>query len=201
MKSKLTRREFLRVSALTGVGAALAACAPAATPTPAPPTAAPTAVPTKKPIKLTLWIADRRTINDMTTEVMKSEFQKANPHLSVEVNFIPEGDIPAKMATSFQAGLMPNISALDESQVPGLMKQGFLKPIPPEVFDVAKQMGKKAAAFYKIAPGPAYYALPNGNMPCVMYVNIDLLTKLGYKLEQIPNKWDDFIKWAQSVTV
>jgi len=197
VKKKLTRREFLQLSAMAGAGAVLAACGPTPTATPA----APTAVPTKKPVKLTLWIADRRTINDMTTEVMKSEFQKANPHLTVEVNFIPEGDIPAKMATSFTANLMPNVSALDETQVPGLMKQGFLKPIPTEVFDVTKLMGKKAATFYKIAPGPAYYALPNGNMPCVMYVNLDLLTQLGYKLEQIPNKWDDFIKWAQSVTV
>jgi ABC-type glycerol-3-phosphate transport system substrate-binding protein len=197
MKDKLTRRELLQASAVAGAGAVLAAVTPAM-----PALAAPARRPaSQKNIKLTLWIADRRTINDMTTNVMKSEFQNANPNLTVEVNFIPEGDIPAKMATSMKANLMPNVSALDESQVPGLMKQGFLKPIPADVFDVAKMMGPKAAAFYKIPPGPAYYALPNGNMPCVMYVNLDLLTKLGYKLEQIPNKWDDFVKWAQSVTV
>ncbi len=43
MKSKLTRREFLRVSAIASAGAVLAACAPAPTATPVPPTVAPTA--------------------------------------------------------------------------------------------------------------------------------------------------------------
>ncbi len=230
MEKHTSRRQFLRLAALASAGAALAACGPTPTPTPvpqptptptakpaaptaAPPTATPvpptatkppaptpTAVPKKK-VKLQIWLADRRTINVMTEEVMKSEFQKANPDLEVEVIFIPEADIPAKMAAAYTAGLMPNVSALDETQVPGLMKQGFLKPIPENVFDVTKQMGKRAATFYKIPPGPAYYALPNGNMPCVMYVNLDLLTKLGQKLEQIPTKWDEFIKWAQSLTV
>ena len=50
---EITRREFMRLSALAAVGAAAAACTPAATPTPAAaPTTAPapaTAVPTKPP--------------------------------------------------------------------------------------------------------------------------------------------------------
>jgi ABC-type glycerol-3-phosphate transport system substrate-binding protein len=36
MPAKVSRREFLRLAALTGTGAALAACAPAAAPAPAP---------------------------------------------------------------------------------------------------------------------------------------------------------------------
>ncbi len=36
MPAKVSRREFLKLAALTGTGAALAACAPAAAPAPAP---------------------------------------------------------------------------------------------------------------------------------------------------------------------
>ncbi len=49
MKSKLTRREFLRLSAISAGATILAACAPQAAPTTAP-TAAPTAAPSQPPV-------------------------------------------------------------------------------------------------------------------------------------------------------
>jgi len=50
MKRQITRREFLRLSAVMAAGTVAAACgAPAPTPTPVPPTKAPTAVPTAVP--------------------------------------------------------------------------------------------------------------------------------------------------------
>src|SRR5512137_39755 len=49
-KKQLTRREFLRLAAVTTGAAALSSCTPPATPTPAaPPPAAPTAAPTVAP--------------------------------------------------------------------------------------------------------------------------------------------------------
>ena len=213
---KPTRRQFLHLSAWAGAIAALAACTkPTATPTPkpAPTKAAPTTAPAatvapptatpapKKSVKLTAWFADRRTINDMTEKEAKPEFQKANPHLQLEVVFVPEAEIPAKMATAFAAAQAPNITALDETQLPAFLKQGFVQPIPEKVLNVSQEMGKRIADIYKVQPGPAYFALPNGNMPCILYYNLDLLEKKGLKPEQIPNKWDDFIKWAKDLTV
>ncbi len=50
-KKVVTRRMFLQIAGMSGVGAVLAACAPAATPAPtAAPAAEPTAVPTQAPI-------------------------------------------------------------------------------------------------------------------------------------------------------
>ncbi|MCI0477839.1 MAG: substrate-binding domain-containing protein, partial [Anaerolineales bacterium] len=83
---KLTRREFLRLSALTAGATVLAACAPQAAPTTAPapaPTTAPAAAPTtaaatvvptvvpaaypivKEPLTLTYWVP--ATANVMAT--------------------------------------------------------------------------------------------------------------------------------------
>lgn len=221
MKKLTTRREFLRLSAMAGAGAVLAACAP--TPTPqvvekevtrevvvtAPPVVKEvtkevvvTATPVvKKPVKLTAWFADRRTINIMTQEMMKAQFEVRYPHISVDVMFVPESEIPAKMATAYAAGQAPDVTALDETQLPGFLKQGFIHPIPEEVLDVRKEMGNRIADFYKIEPGPAYYALPNGNMAGPLFYNEELLAKYGYTWEDIPRKWDDFIPWAKELTI
>jgi ABC-type glycerol-3-phosphate transport system substrate-binding protein len=204
-----TRREFLRLSAMAGAGTLLAACAPVAPQVvekvvtkEVEKEVVVTATPeVKKPVKLVSWFADRRTINIMTQEMMKSQFEVRYPHITVEVQFVPEGEILAKMATAYAAGQAPDITALDETQLPGFLKQGFVHAIPEEVLDVPKEMGKRTGDFYKIEPGPAYYAVPNGNMPCVVYYNADLLEKLGYKPEDIPVKWDDFIAWAKELTV
>lgn len=221
--SKLkTRREFLRLSAMASAGAVLAACAP--TPEVVEKvvtqevekvvtqevekvvtkevekevvvTATPEA---KEAVELTAWFADRRTINIMTQEMMTSQFEVRYPHLTVEVVFVPEGEIPAKMATAYAAGQAPDITALDESQLPGFLQGGFVHPIPSEIIDVRAEMGDRIADSYKI--GGEYYALPNGNMPGVLFCNQDLLDQLGYTADDIPSKWDDFIAWAKELTV
>ena len=87
---KLTRRDFLRLSAAVTTGAIMAACRPAA-PTPAPKKAeekVPTVVP--KPaeaVELITWMVDRRTINEMSKEVLKSEFEERNPDIKVKPEF------------------------------------------------------------------------------------------------------------------
>jgi len=153
----------------------------------------------KKPVKLTAWFADRRTINIMTQEMMKSQFEIRYPHITVDVMFVPESEIPAKMATAYAAGQAPDVTALDEMQLAGFMEQGFVHPIPDGLIDVRKEMGARTAEVYKI--DGKYWALPNGNMPQILYVNLDLLDKFGYKVDDIPSKRDDFIKWAKELTI
>jgi ABC-type glycerol-3-phosphate transport system substrate-binding protein len=202
-----TRREFLRLSAMAGAGTLLAACAPAVpqvvekvvTKEVEKEVVVTTAPEAKQPVKLIAWFADRRTINVMTQEMIKNQFEVRYPHISAEVQFVPESEIPAKMATAYAAGQAPDISALDESQLPGFLRQGFVHPVPDGVIDVRKEMGDRIAEVYQI--GGKYYALPNGNMPQILYCNLDLLDKYGYTVDDIPSKWDDFVKWAKELTV
>lgn len=211
MTRRTTRRDFLRLAGVAAGAAGLAACAPA-TPqviekevirevekvvTATPP-------PAKKPVKLNVWFTDRRTINIMTKEVMVAEFQARNPHITVDIQFIPEADIPAKMATAFAAGKAPDLTSLDETHLPGLWSQGFVHAIPEDLIDVKAEMGVRVAEVYKIpleAADAAYYALPNGNMTSAVHYNEELLAQYGYTWEDIPTKWDDFIKWAQEMTI
>lgn len=196
MTSLRTRRDFLKLSAATGAGLALAACAPASQ---APAGEAGEAAEGEAQANLVAWFADRRTINAMTEEVMASEFQERNPNIQVEVVFVPEGEIPAKMSTSFAGGNAPDITALDETMLSAFLSQDFIHPIPSEIMNVEQEMGSRIADFYQVEG--EYYALPNGNMPNCLFYNEDVLEAKGYTLDDIPGQWDEFIAWAKELTV
>jgi multiple sugar transport system substrate-binding protein len=222
------RREFLRTGILVaGAGLALpllAACS--STPvTPAPPVSGPApakpadaskpaeskpaaAAPAQSSgatgdIKLTAWFTDRRSINDMTEKEAMPEFQAKNPGITVEVQFVPEAQIQQKLLAAKAANNAPDLTAIDETFEDTLWKNKALVAIPPAVMDVRAEMGAKVADLYKLPPGSAqgeYFGLPNGTFGGALYYNEDLLAELKYTPEQIPTKWDDFLKWAKDIT-
>jgi ABC-type glycerol-3-phosphate transport system substrate-binding protein len=196
-KKQLSRRDFLRLSAVAAAGTALGACA-GPTPEPTEEAAVSTSPPPSE-IDLTAWLVDRRTINEMTKEVMQSEFQARNPNINVEVIFTPEAEIPPKMSTAYAAGNAPDITAVNEGQLPGFLEQGFIHAIPDDLINVEEEMGSRVADFCLLEG--KYYSLPNGNMPCVIFYNEDMLDAEGLTVDDIPNTWDEFIPWAKELTV
>lgn len=78
--NRLTRREFLRGAAVTGVGLAAAACGPAPTPEPTqPPAAAPTAVPTEPavvtPVKDKIVVGMSRPLSGWNATIGDAAFR------------------------------------------------------------------------------------------------------------------------------
>ena len=158
----------------------------------------------KEPATLKLWVTDRSTINNMTRNFMVPDFMGRYPHITVESEFLPEQDLMTKLNTTALAGNPPDIASIDEQSLHILITQGILQPIPDDLIDVEQEMGSRIATWYKLPvgdPGGKYYALPNGTMTSGIYYNEELLEQNGYTWEDIPKKWDDFIKWAQELTI
>ncbi len=211
----VSRRMFLRAATVLGAGAAMsliAACggAPQAAPTAAPAkpagasTAAPAVVAGGKEIKLTAWFTDRRSINDMTEQQAIPEFQSKNPGIKVEIQFVPEAQIQQKLLAAKAASNAPDLTSIDETFEDTLWKNKALLPIPASVMNVRDEMGAKVGDLYKLPPGAGqgeYFGLPNGTFGGVLYYNQTLLDELKITADQIPTKWDEFIKWAKDVTV
>lgn len=111
----LTRREFLRIATVTGVGVAVGACAPAVQPTTAP-TAAPAVVPTKAPapgptptvgpqtggvLRVSLlWDAER--LGYPSTMQSQNDPLYAHPAVENLVRFDETGAVAPMLATSWQ---------------------------------------------------------------------------------------------------
>jgi multiple sugar transport system substrate-binding protein len=196
----LSRRQFLVFSGSATTGVLLAACAPAA----APAQPAEGAAPAAESTKLIAWFTDRRTINDMTEKEAIPDFEGKNTDIDVEMQFVPESELQQKLLTAKAAGNAPDLSSIDETFLDTLTKENVLLPIPSEVINVTEEMGELTANLYNISVGgkeAAYYGLPNGVFAGAVYYNVGLLDELGYKPEDIPTKWEDFITWAKEVTV
>ncbi|MCC6626298.1 MAG: extracellular solute-binding protein, partial [Chloroflexi bacterium] len=224
-------RASLTSGALGLVGGLLAACGAApASPTAAPKAAEPTkpaagaattapvaattapaaaqptvAAPAKAgEIKLVAWLTDRRSINDMTEKEAVPEYQSRNPGHKVEIQFVPEPQIPQKLLAAVAAKIAPDVTSIDETFLNQLWLAKAILPIPAKQIDVRQEMGAKVGDLYKLPYGQQqgeYYGLPNGTFGGVIYYNLDLLSQLKVTPEQIPDKWDDFFKWAKDVTV
>ncbi|HMN30724.1 MAG TPA: extracellular solute-binding protein, partial [Caldilineaceae bacterium] len=197
---RLSRRQFMALAGGVSSLALLAACAP-----PAPGGAAESAAPAAgATTNLIAWFTDRRTINDMTEKEAIPDFESKNSSIKVEMQFVPESELQQKLLTAKAAGNAPDVSSIDETFLDTLQKEEVLLPIPEEVINVKEEMGDLTATLYRIPPGSdnaRYYGLPNGVFSGAIYYNVGLLDELGYKPEDIPTKWEDFITWAKDVTV
>jgi ABC-type glycerol-3-phosphate transport system substrate-binding protein len=190
---------------LTGIAASgvlLAACAPATAPAAGGESGA--AAPAADTTNLLAWFTDRSTINAMTQEVAIPEFQDRNSGITVEMQFVPESELQQKLLTAKAASNLPDISSIDETFLDTLTKQEVLRPIPEEVIDVKNEMGDLTYFLYRLPQGADdghFYGLPNGVFSGGLYYNNALLEELGYKPEDIPTTWDEFLKWASDVSV
>jgi multiple sugar transport system substrate-binding protein len=221
MRRPLTRRDFLKIAGGAAGSALLAACGPSPTPEMVEVTkviekevtklvekevehvVTATAM-AKSPVTLKLWMTDRRTINNMTRNFMMPDFMGRYPHVTVQPEFMPGEDVMTKLNTTAMAGNPPDVAGIDEQELHILIAQGFLQPIPDDLIDVKQEMGSRIATWYRFPagdPNGKYYTLPNGTMTSGIYYNEELLEQNGYTWEDIPTKWDDFIKWAQELTI
>jgi len=228
-RQPLSRRDFLKIAGGVAGGALLAACGPTPTPEVVEKVVKETVVVekevakevtkvvekevekvvtatpmVKEPVTLKLWVTDRRTINNMTKNFMMPDFMGRHAHITVESEFMPEQDLMTKLNTTAMAGNPPDIASIDEQSLHILITQGILQPIPDDLIDVEQEMGSRIATWYKLPvgdPSGKFYALPNGTMTSGIYYNEELLEQNGYTWEDIPKKWDDFIKWAQELTI
>jgi len=197
-KKRFSRRQFLALAGTATAGAILNACGPAGTGAPAS-GAVQEGAPTDETIELIAWFTDRLSINQMTETVAKPEFEEQNPGITMNVQFVPESEIQQKLLTSNAAGNAPDLSSIDETFLDTLTKEGVLLPIPDEVVNVKAKLGALSADLYDIEG--KYFGLPNGVFSSQIYYNAALLDELGYSPEDIPDTWDDFLKWATDITV
>jgi len=120
---KISRRNFLQLSALTASGAIVAACGPAkqvTAPTQAPaentPVPQPTAPPTKAPVTMKWWDFPRSWApggsaeqpNFWNEELVK-QYQAENPNVTIEFTGVSWSDGPQKLDVALAADQAPDV--------------------------------------------------------------------------------------------
>lgn len=193
--SRLSRREFLRLSGLAGGAAVLAACG-APSPTAAPATAAPSgpqALTFKGTLDLWDWDWPQRAaiINEKTTA-----WSKDHPDIKISYLSQPWTDIETKILTVASAGNGPPISDVHYYWRYELQRANVIAPFPEDFADWADRL---STPFNRDAQG-RIRAIQSGWYTDMVYYNKDIFATEGIKGEEIPKKWDDFLKLAQQLT-
>jgi multiple sugar transport system substrate-binding protein len=222
----VSRRGFLRLSALAGGAAALAACGGAATPAEqspvatAGPAAAATAAPaaeaaTAPPAAEAATAApaaaaggDATTVSllnenwgDIYNNLMvtiSDDYTKANPNVKIDWNFDP--DWTTKLTTQLAANTPPDAAIMRPGQLATLARKGSLM----DLTSLVQETGLKREDFVvPIYDSGTYdgklYAIPGGADYIAMYYSKDVLKAASIDPEKPPTTFDELIAQSKQI--
>jgi multiple sugar transport system substrate-binding protein len=197
MKQKqISRRQFLKGTALAGAAALLTACSTPATTEPTA-TAQNVATPTPAPVTLEYWQVEFANYDDAINAVI-TLFKDENPNVTVNVTDISYDDINEKIAVSVPVGQGPDLVNPFFGWVPLWAKSGFLAPLPEEMFP--KQT---LADTYLPAVNAMYYddqlwGLPLNQSSWAILYNKDMFAEAG--ITTLPTTWPELREAALATT-
>lgn len=193
--NKLTRRDFLRLSAGVGAGAVLAACAPK--PTAAPEEAAeeaPAEVPAA-PEEVTLRYIHWWCEGDAHTDTLAwqiGEFEKRNPNIKIDNVCIPK-EAPNKIAAECAAGQCPEI--VNWASIPQA-QEGLLLDITDWMMEHKDRFVWDPETIQLKVDGKMYgFSAEYGTVPMVW--NTRLLEQAG--VSDVPMTWEEVIAAAEKL--
>jgi multiple sugar transport system substrate-binding protein len=199
--AKLTRRDFLRLSAGSVAVTALAACQP--TPPGGAPAAAGGAAPAGQALEVLYWghAFEERVALD---KVYIEQFMEENPNITV-VQETP-GDFNTMLPTALAAGTAGDLFAHSSRYIAEYWRQGAIIPVQFEAFDLDQNSfldlyiepgNTLAGAFFD----GSYYGIPNEVSIYTLHINNTLFEEGGLDpATDYPKTWTEFQEIAQKLT-
>jgi multiple sugar transport system substrate-binding protein len=130
-----------------------------------------------------------------------AEFEKENPNIRVIHKTFPYASYQQKVATSFAAGVGPNIINLYYGWVPKYVKAGILQPLPEKDFP-AKNIQQEFAPVLSVNEiNGKYYTIPIAVRTLGLFWNKDLFKELGMNPEKPPKTLEELLVLAKKGTV
>jgi multiple sugar transport system substrate-binding protein len=189
----LSRREFLRLAGLTGVGIALAACV-SPQPSPAPANG--------KQVQLVYqdWSSD--WFPPMAQQML-AEFHSTHPNIRVYYNPDPVG-VETKMLVDMQAGSAPDVFQGCCAHFPIWTQQGYVLDLRPYVnadLDQATIQDWDPAQYRALfTPDGRQYGLPKYHGALALYYNKDLFDRDHVDYPDASWNHDDYLRAMQRLT-
>ena len=130
-----------------------------------------------------------------------TEFEKKNPNIRVIHKTFPYASYQQKVATSFAAGIGPNIINLYYGWVPKYVKAGILQPLPEKDFPVKEIRQDFAQVLNVNEINGKYYSIPIAVRTLGLFWNKDLFRKNGLDPEIPPKTLEEVVKFAEKTTL
>ena len=197
--AKLSRRDFLRMGAVTAAGMALTACGQKATPEPADePTKKPAAAtpvpqePEKVELDLWGWWEPRMDKYELAADA----FTEENSDVTIVVTTLPGGELVEKTYSAVAAGTGPNMLKMGEFFFP-MRTEGLILRFPEDIFPHSWYKEAYPSVYW-----PAYegYIVPTGTDCSILYYNKKLFEEAGLDPESPPTTWNQAIEAGKALT-
>lgn len=199
----LSRRDLLRLSAVTATGALLAACAAPAGQAPAAGGAAPAA---DSAITLTIFDfggdADKQVYADA-----HARFQEKNANVTIVDNFTPVStwsEYSNKIVTQVAGGQAPDVINIAIEGARLLQSKGILIPLDdiisadPTAKELTEDVHEALVAPFNI-DGKTWY-IPHSWNNMVIHYNTKMFAEAGLEPPKADWTWDDFLETAKALT-
>ncbi len=225
----ITRRDFLRLTALGAAGTTLAACVPAAPAPAAPPTPAPAATPTREveivlptptpvpaPTEVPVWsgaVELRQTVHWSGTtfndyKALSDEWnlgpgKEKNIYIHTERHGAT-GDEPEWIAfyiADFLAGTSPDIYHLSGGMLPDMVPKGTFAPPPEETQAYIREHYPPGAVEYMTVEGVTY-GYTTELQVAVNWINTRALKEVGLSADPAdqPKTWAEMREQVKALT-
>ncbi|MBV7339261.1 twin-arginine translocation signal domain-containing protein [Chloroflexi bacterium TSY] len=194
MKHPISRRQFLKVTGLIGLGAALTACAPAATPS------SDGAAPSSEMTEVLMWYQAENHEPEYTGR--KAEFEERFG-ISLTYEILGRDAMTKKLPTTLMAGSgFPDILEQNAGDIVGFMK-GEDAQIPMLALNEFIDNSPYADAvlqsrWARYTKDGKIYGAPHDVHPIVMIYNDVLWQEFGVDVASL-NSWDDLLAACQAV--
>jgi multiple sugar transport system substrate-binding protein len=178
-----------------------AAGAEATKPTAAPtkPAAVPTAAAAQRaaPVTITYWRQQRGKGEEEGTTEYAQQFKAAAGH-TVQVSYIPGGEMTAKVVSAFAAGAAPDLLLVGVG-APQYTAQNLLAEVPADLSGFVKEKAFRAEEEATLWKGKRY-TVPLDASDLVLGYRVKLLQEAGVDTGKTPADWDELTQWILKAT-
>ncbi len=146
-------------------------------------------------VSIDFWQTDSQIKVDAMAKVI-SNFEAANPNISIIQTVVPYDDYQTKIAASVPAGTGPDVAMIYFGWAALWSKSGFIVALPD---DLSKQIDSDFVPFAQITKiDGVQYAIPTSVRNFALFYNVDLLKAAGW--DNPPKTWDEFAQAAKACT-
>lgn len=131
-------------------------------------------------------------------EQLITNFEEANPDITVKMTHFPYADYRTKVAAAIPAGEGPDVVQLFYGWLNDYVAAELIQPLPTDVFDPAKIDTEFFPMVQAMKGDEGYYALPTAVRSLALFYNERLFDEAG--IEAAPETLDELIEVAKKLT-
>jgi multiple sugar transport system substrate-binding protein len=203
MQNPISRRRFLGMSAGAGMAAFLAACTTGGAAPAAPQAAAGAAAGAAAAAgglaftgDLTYWDWNYDERADLLARYTE-EWQAEHPGITIVRESTEYADAQTKLLTAASAGSNPPFANIHSTWRPAIQRQGLLAPYPEDLLPFDQMLSTP----FNTDPNTGRIYTCTFNYYCDLLVfNTALLEAEGMTAADVPNNWDDYMKFIEQMT-